>query len=152
MKDLLTVNDVQKIRIDRARVNHETYKQLYKTVHERIRRRASVNSTHLTYAVPPFVPGRPVYTPGHAARYITDKLRRGGFGVMAVQDGGTTLFIDWTPRPRAPSKPVPPANKQHKHTSSSGTSSGTSSSGAPSSVTVSRQAIASRLEALKKLI
>ena len=110
---LLTVSDVQQVRIDRARVNHETYKQLLGTVYDRIRRRASVNATHLAYNVPVFVPGRPMYTLSHAVRYITDKLRRGGFGVQAGPDG-QTLYVDWTPRPqvlppREPPPPPPPA-------------------------------------------
>jgi hypothetical protein len=136
---LLTVTDVQKIRVDRARVNHDTYKQLYAIVHDRIKRRASVNATHLTYVVPPFVPGRPVYVPGHAARYITDKLRRGGFAVLASEDGGT-LLIDWTPRPTRVPKPEPPPPPPP------------SAAAAAKSPAVSRQAVAARLEALKRLI
>lgn len=136
---LLTVMDIQQIRVDRARVNHETYKQLYATVHDRIKRRASVNATHLAYAVPPFVPGRPVYVLSHAARYITDKLRRGGFAVLVSEDGGT-LFVDWTPRPtRVPKKPEEPAAPPPK-------------SKRQSPPTISRQAVAARLEALKRLI
>lgn len=112
---LLTVGDVQRIRIERGRVNHETYKRLYESVNDRIQRRAHVNSTNLTYVIPPFVPGRPVYTPSHAARYISDKLRRGGFGVAVLGDG-VTLYIDWAPRPQAlpqpeddaPAAPRPP--------------------------------------------
>jgi hypothetical protein len=132
---LLTVTDIQKIRVDRARVNHETYRQLYAVVHNRIKRRAEANATHLAYAVPPFVAGRPVYAASHAARYITDKLRRGGFQVMVSEDGAT-LFIDWTPRPRrVPKAEPPPPPKVHRP-----------------SPAVSRQAVAARLEALKRLI
>lgn len=134
---LLTVSDVQQVRVERARVNHETYKKLYGVVHDRIKRRAEVNATHLTYAVPPFVPGRPVYNVTHAARYITDKLRRGGFSVWASDDGAT-LFVDWAPKPKrlhlaaaAAPPPQPPARSR-----------------AP----LNRDAIASRLEALKRLI
>ena len=137
---LLTVTDVQKIRIDRARVNHETYKQLYATVHDRIKRRAQVNATHLTYVVPYFVPGRPMYTASHAARYITDKLRRGGFAVMASEDGGT-LFVDWAPRPGKFPKPDPPAPPAPAADRRGGATK-----------PLSREAVAARLEALKRLI
>jgi hypothetical protein len=107
---------VQQFRIKKARVNHETYKQLYTALHDRIKRRASTNVTHLLYVVPPIVPGRPVYDPIHAARYITDKLRRGGFRVESAQ--GHVLFIDWTPRPAVlplPSAPPPQHQPTQRH-------------------------------------
>lgn len=129
---LLTVTDVQQVRVERARVNHETYKQLLNAVYERIKRRATASATHLTYAIPFFVPGRPVYDPTHAARYITDKLRRGGF---QVETKDQTLHVDWTPRPAVlPSAaPPPPQHKrQAKHDPG-----------------IDRRVISARLEALK---
>jgi hypothetical protein len=90
---MLTVGDVQAVRLDRARTNHETYKIVLQRVYDRIRHRTSLNGTDLTYAVPPFVPGRPVYDPSHAARYVTEKLRRGGFAVTA---DGSSLVVDWS--------------------------------------------------------
>ena len=94
-RPLLTVGDVQAVRLDRARTNHETYKIVLQRVYDRIRHRTSLNGTDLTYAVPPFVPGRPVYDPSHAARYVTEKLRRGGF-VVTTDDAGSSLVIDWS--------------------------------------------------------
>lgn len=139
---LLTVGDVQRIRIERGRVNHETYKQLYSSVNDRIQRRAQVNSTNLTYRIPPFVPGRPVFTPSHAARYISDKLRRGGFGV-AVLDDGVTLYVDWAPRPHAIPKEVPEAGKGDKPT-------GGPTLGPAPGPALDRHSIAAKLDALKR--
>jgi hypothetical protein len=91
---MLTVGDVQAVRLERARTNHETYKLVLQRVYDRIRHRSSLNATDLAYAIPPFVPGRPVYDQSHAARYVTEKLQRGGFRV-ATDDAGA-LVVDWS--------------------------------------------------------
>lgn len=94
---MLTVADLHREREARARVNHETYKQLHAQVQDRIRARAANKAVSLTWQVPPFVPGRPVYTVSHAARYVSDKLRRGGFDVtvIAPQPDVHVLIIAW---------------------------------------------------------
>lgn len=77
----LTVDDLRGMREARAAVNHETYKMLLRQVHDRVRARAANRLTHMSFQVPPLVPGRPLFTTSHAARYIADKLRIGGFDV-----------------------------------------------------------------------
>ena len=89
----LTVGEVRAIRTQRAQVNHETYKTILARAYERIKRRAGANFSCLDFPVPPFVPGRPVFAHAHAVRYVTEKLRRGGFGVEDRGDG--TLHVDW---------------------------------------------------------
>lgn len=91
---MLTVGDVQAVRLERARTNHETYKLVLQRVYDRIRHRTSLNATDLTYAIPPFVPGRPVYDQSHAARYVTEKLQRGGFRVTG--EDPHALTVDWS--------------------------------------------------------
>lgn len=113
---MVTVAELHADREARAQVNHETYKQLWGLVQDRIRARAEMSATSLMWQVPPFVPGRPVYTVSHAARYVADKLRRGGFDVTvaAPQRDVVVLFVSWTPsapkqhpRPARPKDPVP---------------------------------------------
>lgn len=133
---MLTVGDVQAVRLDRARTNHETYKLVLQRVYDRIRHRTSLNGTDLTYAIPPFVPGRPVYDPSHAARYVTEKLQRGGFRVAADEAG--SLVIDWSlPATRATARKVAGV--------SSGVSAHRKASGAPPVTQLSQ-----RLQALNK--
>jgi len=105
----LTVEELQHERQERATVNHATYKQLLGQVQDRLRIRATNNFTDLLWPVPPLVPGRPVYKVSHAARYITDKLRRGGFEVTtaAPEKDVHVLYITWSPVPARP----PPAKK-----------------------------------------
>lgn len=97
----LTVADLQSQREARARVNHETYKQLLAQVQDRIRMRANNDFRDLLWQVPPLVPGRPVFTASHAARYISEKLRRGGFDVTVAAPGDDlfVLYITWQPAP-----------------------------------------------------
>jgi hypothetical protein len=106
---MLTVGDVRDIRVQRAQVNHETYKSIVLRLYERIKRRAAAGFTSLEFAVPPFVPGRPVFEHAHAVRYATEKLQRGGFGVKDT--GGGMLEVDWAHDPSAPAarpKPTKP--------------------------------------------
>lgn len=111
---MLTVQDLQEQRHAKARVNHETYKQLLRQVQNRVRARAENKFTDLVWPVPPFVPGRPVYAPSHAARYVSEKLRRGGFEVsVASSEDVHVLYVSWSLQPTKKKKkkmaaPPPP--------------------------------------------
>ena len=96
---LLTADEVNGVRARRASVNHETYKVILQRVYDRIRHQAAMNRSDLAYALPAIVPGRPVYDATHAMRYVTDKLRLGGF---EVETDGPTVYVSW--KPRAPAK------------------------------------------------
>lgn len=132
---MLTVGDVQAVRLERARTNHETYKIVLQRVYDRIRHRTSLNGTDMTYAIPPFVPGRPVYDPSHAARYVTEKLQRGGFGV-STDDAGS-LVVDWSlPATKATARKVAGVSRKAQ-------------APAAASTTVRGGGLSERLEALK---
>lgn len=94
---MLTVRELQDQRLAVAAVNHETYKGLLHQVQNRLRTRAENKCTDLAWQVPPLVPGRPVYTVSHAARYISDKLRHGGFRVdnLGIAADVHVLHISW---------------------------------------------------------
>lgn len=104
---MLTVADLHLQREARARVNHETYKTLWEQVQDCIRTRADNKASDLVWQVPPLVPGRPVFSASHAARYVADKLRHGGFevSVAAPQPDVQVLYISWK---RAPQRPAAP--------------------------------------------
>lgn len=97
---MLTVEDLQTQRQARATVNHETYKQLWKQVQGTIRTRATNNFKDLLWQIPPLVPGRPVFNAAHAARYVSEKLRLGGFVVTVASPAPDVqmLYITWPPR------------------------------------------------------
>lgn len=97
---MLTVRELQEQRHAKARVNHDTYKLLLRQVQDRLRARAENKCTDMVWSVPPFVPGRPVYTTRHAARYVSEKLRRGGFDVsVASSEDVHILYVTWSFRP-----------------------------------------------------
>lgn len=103
----MRVEEVHDIRMKRAQANHRTYKQLFQACCERIRRRAAVPNlpSAMYYQVPAFVWGRPPFTHSHAARYVSEKLRRNGFQVTEPSPG--TLHVDWA-RPRKQTKRATP--------------------------------------------
>ena len=91
---MLRVSDLTGKELDRARQNHQTYKELYEKCAEHIRRRNEMGHTTTRYHVPGFVVGRPIFNHAHAVRYITEKLERGQFNVSLR--GTAELDIDWT--------------------------------------------------------
>lgn len=117
----MRIEDIHAIRMKRAQVNHETYKQLFKACCERIRRRVALPKApqHVHYQVPPFVWGRPPFKHAHALRYVSEKLRRNGFVVSDAASPGT-LVVEWPrarqppPQPAAARKPTPPKKKPSK--------------------------------------
>jgi hypothetical protein len=90
---MLTVDDLDRQRADVHRVNHETYKGLLAQVQDHIRARAANGIKELVWQVPPLVLGRPVYKVDHAARYVSDKLRIGGFVVQVVTPSSEVSFL-----------------------------------------------------------
>jgi len=94
---MLRVDELCKPIIERAAVNHETYKLLYTQCVEHIKRKHACGCTITLYQVPDFVLGRPPFTHAHAIRYVSEKLRRGKFDVKV---DGPVLHIDWEARIR----------------------------------------------------
>lgn len=96
----LTVRELRAARQQKFSVNHETYKQLWTLAQERIRARDDAGMRSMVFDIPPFVPGRPVFDPSHAARYVAAKLRRGGFRVEELPH---SVHVSWdeTPAERA---------------------------------------------------
>lgn len=117
--DEVKVSDIHAMHVQRAKVNHETYKILFGQCCRLIRDRAG--NVHLPQVVHFKVPGvmfdRPPYKHHHATRYIKEKLERNGFKVDEDGPGGAVLRVTWPPaKSGQPSKPTKPAkpSKQPK--------------------------------------
>lgn len=97
----LTVAELHDMREARAQVNHDTYKQLFGQAQQRVRARAAHGVQDAVFQIPPLVPGRPLFKPSHAARYVSEKLRRGGFRVevAAPHPDVQILHIAWSTAP-----------------------------------------------------
>lgn len=89
---MLTVSTLTKPLLDRAIVNHTTYKLIYNQCAEHIKRKNTADCTTTLFNVPEFMIGRPTFTHAHAVRYVSEKLRKGGFN---VQVEGALLIISW---------------------------------------------------------
>ena len=96
---MVTAAEARQLRVSKGAVNHETYKEIYGKLSNRIKLAAARGETSLEYRVPPLVPGRPMYDMSHAVRYNADKLRHAGFAVDARDD---VLTVDWKPPPAPP--------------------------------------------------
>jgi hypothetical protein len=89
---LLTAKDLAKPVFERRNANRETYREIYRTISDRIGRTHRNGCTETVAEVPEFVLGRPVFNHAHAIRYVVEKFQRGGLKVVAR---GGVLHIEW---------------------------------------------------------
>lgn len=110
---MVTADEIRSIREHRAKTNHETYKQIFQTCTDRIQLlvRAHPMSTAMTFDVPPFVIGRPVYDVAHAKRYVIGALEKNGFKVRHDLES-STICIDWSKPRKKKKKKRPPREAQ----------------------------------------
>lgn len=102
---MVTADEARQMRSKKGNINHETYKMIYAKIQNKIHNAASKGKTATEFVVPPFLPGRPMFSVNHAVRYTRDKLRYNGFTVSVDND---VLMIDWKPEPGKPPPPQPP--------------------------------------------
>lgn len=104
---MVTAADMHRLREDRSKVNHETYKMIYSQVTRRIEMHGRMGKTELTAKIPHYVPGRPIYDVSHAARYVREKLRIAGFQVAPHTDASGDFFVSasWKNVPREQPRP-----------------------------------------------
>jgi len=97
---VLTAADAQQIRLAKRSVSHETYKMLFEIVIQRIKLKAEMDHTSLSYRVPHYMMGRPTIRVHHASRYISEKLRFYGYKASFREaDGSFYVDIDWSREP-----------------------------------------------------
>ncbi len=126
---MVTADEARRIRVNKGAVNHETYKEIYGKITNRIKLAAARGDSNLEFTIPPLIPGRPMYEMSHAMRYNRDKLIHNGFRVDTLSND--MLRIDWKPDADAskntqPRKTVAPAAKTPALTKSFGSSTGIS--------------------------
>jgi hypothetical protein len=106
-KGLLTVNEVFGIADKKAERNREMYKELLEMCYKKIKRKAKDNKCRsVTFVLPPFLIGKPLYNKDHALRYIKEKLRRGGFHAETM--GDSAIYIEWKREHKEPDAKKPP--------------------------------------------
>lgn len=95
------------MRVEKSRVNHETYREIYARINERIKMHGSMGAREMIVKVPPYIPGRPVYNVTHAARYVIEKLKLAGFEAR-VNEPPDSVYVSWKNPPPPKKKPPPP--------------------------------------------
>ena len=97
---VLTAADAQQIRLAKRSVSHETYKMLFEIALQRVKLKAEMDHTSLSYRVPHYMMGRPAINVHHAARYISEKLRFYGYKASFREaEGSFYVDIDWSREP-----------------------------------------------------
>lgn len=114
----LSIRELEEKDKERARVNHQTYKQIYEACASQIRRQHGTGNTSLLYTIPAFIVGRTPYTHSHAIRYTIEKLERGGFHVLHSDETPGIIYVDWSKRP-APAKKTSTSKSKLKSKSKS---------------------------------
>ena len=107
---ILTAQELRRGVQQRASINHETYKQLYRICTTAITRLQPVRPpvTKCSWTVPEHILWRPPYKRDHAVRYVRDKLQHYGFSVTIRDE--FTLDIDWSvkKKKKKKTKTLPP--------------------------------------------
>ena len=94
---VLSAQDAQQIRLSKRSVSHETYKILFGSAIQLVKRHAEANNTRVVYKVPHFVLGRPTINVKHAARYISEKLALYGYKSRYYEmNNAYFVEIDWS--------------------------------------------------------
>jgi hypothetical protein len=113
---ILSVKELDKKSLEKAKVNHETYRYIYDLCASQIRRQNDAGNTQTIYTIPAFVIGRTPYTHSHAIRYTVEKLERGGFHVTPDPECPAVILIDWGRQTREQSKKQKKPNTEKKKT------------------------------------
>lgn len=103
---MLQAADMRAIKVQRSRVNHDTYRAIYDMCAASVQTRAQRGDTEVYFQIPSIVPGRPAYNVSHAMRYVVNKLTRGGFTVTQAHE--QVVYVSWAPEPRVHTQPESP--------------------------------------------
>lgn len=90
---ILTVSDIKKQRQEKARRNHETYKEILKVCCKKIQSKSDANGKSIEFSIPPFVVNKPMFNINHACNYICLKLGKAGYKISRISDA--LIFIEW---------------------------------------------------------
>jgi hypothetical protein len=113
---ILSVKELDKKSLEKAKVNHETYRYIYDLCASQIRRQNDAGNTQTMYTIPAFVIGRTPYTHSHAIRYTVEKLERGGFRVTPDPECPAQIVIDWGRQSRETTKKKESSKSKKKPT------------------------------------
>lgn len=93
MKMVFSVKELSALHIKNSNVNHEAYKSIYLKIVNLIKKQNEIGAVSLEYEIPLFPIDMPfTYNPSHCARYVREKLERGGFDVDMI---GNTIRVGW---------------------------------------------------------
>jgi hypothetical protein len=95
---MIAARDVQKTVQNRTKVQQVVFDTFLKRIAERIKYTSQTRPdvTWVTYQVPEFVLGRPMYNVRTAVNYVMSECQKKGFDVEEL--GNNVLFISWAPR------------------------------------------------------
>lgn len=116
---MLSVGDLRKKDLERSRINHETYKSIYQTCVNHIKRQHDAGNSFTVCTVPSFLVGRTPYEHSHAIRYCVEKLQRGGFVVNTDAMTPGLLVVDWRPQKKKDADTNKTTNKTTSKTKAS---------------------------------
>lgn len=102
-----TVGDVKKLVDEKSQANRMIYRELLDMCHRRIKTRVEQDkrATEVTFVLPPFIVGKPVFNKDHAIRYIVDKLKLGGFRAEPRSENHA-VYVSWDVIGRRKKKPA----------------------------------------------
>ena len=89
---MLKVNDLFDANKNRKNKAREVYKRILLDVYKKIKNRNEYNATNVIFRVPLMMLDAPLYDIAAAVKYVSKKLREGGFKVI---ERDNVIQIDW---------------------------------------------------------
>ena len=89
---MLRASDLQATKDAKTQKNKEIYAVLLEKCYRTIKTRNDHGFVGITYKVPIVTPGLPLYNISHDVLYIVNRLKKGGFSVINVQDNLIEIY------------------------------------------------------------
>lgn len=91
---MLNAKDLLEDQKSRKETMKKVYKDLLEQCYKKIKSANTKFQTYIIFKLNAFVVGYPLYDVTYGLKYITHKLKKGGFKVTKYSEN--TILIDWT--------------------------------------------------------
>ena len=90
---MLCVSDLKKLDEKKGEKRKETYKKLLNECYTKIKKTHCKNQRTYVYTIPYFSMDMPLINVNEALRYVTKKLKKGGFTVL--NHSNNSILVHW---------------------------------------------------------
>lgn len=102
----ITISELLAMRNQKKKHRKESYDQILKKIHNRMRTVAAMSALNCFYEIPPVIMGLPLYNLADATEFVVTTLRGSGFMVQTVPNHPGVIYISWNPQELHPRRAI----------------------------------------------